>query len=431
MTRRTPHTLYLCYFGLHEPLVQTQVLPYLREIRKGGVKVSLVTFEPNFKAAWTKERIASEKKRLAAEDGFEWHCLGYHKRPSVPATAYDILNGARLARQLLRREKFDVIHARVHVPMLMAVLARKFSGRGRDGDKPKLIFDIRGFFPEEYTDAGVWKQNGWLYRATKRVEKYLLKEADAFVVLTEKARSILFPESRETGFDRFGRPVEVIPCCVDLQRFDAADEAARREIREKYNLHDRRVAAYVGSFDGWYLTGEMLDFFQTARERDPRTFTLILTQRDKEKVAARLRQRGFADADFLVESVPPAEIPKYLSASDVALSFIKACYSKQSSSPTKIAEYLAGGVPIVANDGVGDVTELIEGEKVGAVVRGFDAENYRAALEKIETLNADGRLPEKCRQRARKIFHLETVGGEKYRALYRRLLLGTEASVKK
>jgi len=30
-------TLYICYFGLREPLVQTQVLPYLREIGKGGV----------------------------------------------------------------------------------------------------------------------------------------------------------------------------------------------------------------------------------------------------------------------------------------------------------------------------------------------------------------------------------------------------------
>src|SRR5688572_15673029 len=41
-----PKTLYLCYFGVLEPLVQTQVLPYLREIRKGGTEVSILTFEP-------------------------------------------------------------------------------------------------------------------------------------------------------------------------------------------------------------------------------------------------------------------------------------------------------------------------------------------------------------------------------------------------
>jgi len=29
-------TLYLCYFGLREPLVQTQVLPYLRQLSRSG-----------------------------------------------------------------------------------------------------------------------------------------------------------------------------------------------------------------------------------------------------------------------------------------------------------------------------------------------------------------------------------------------------------
>ena len=40
-----PH-LYICYFGLREPLVQTQVLPYLRQLRSEKLQVSLLTFEP-------------------------------------------------------------------------------------------------------------------------------------------------------------------------------------------------------------------------------------------------------------------------------------------------------------------------------------------------------------------------------------------------
>ena len=48
----------------------------------------------------------------------------------------------------------------------------------------------------------------------------------------------------------------------------------------------------------------------------------------------------------------PGEVPRYLKAADVAISFIKPCYSKQSSSPTKIAEYLASGLPVVCNAGL-------------------------------------------------------------------------------
>src|SRR5207244_9415962 len=45
-------TLSVCSFGLREPLVQTQVLPYLRELSRAGAKVWLLTFEPS-STDWT------------------------------------------------------------------------------------------------------------------------------------------------------------------------------------------------------------------------------------------------------------------------------------------------------------------------------------------------------------------------------------------
>src|SRR5207247_444456 len=76
--------------GLREPLVQTQVLPYLRELAKGGERMSLLTFEPR---PWPDAMAAEWRVRLRA-DGIAWHRLPYHKRPSLPATLYDIARGA-------------------------------------------------------------------------------------------------------------------------------------------------------------------------------------------------------------------------------------------------------------------------------------------------------------------------------------------------
>ena len=406
-------TLYICYFGLHEPLVQTQVLPYLRELLKDGHEISLLTFEPDQTDNWTPERIAEMRKSIR-DSGIDWHCLPYHKRFSAVATAYDIFRGAWFIRRLIAKEKIDILHGRVHVPTLMGAIARTFSRR-----KPKLLFDIRGFFPEEYTDAGVWPENGFLYRSAKRIERWLLKEADGFVVLTEKARSILFPESKGSGFDKLGRPVEVIPCCVDLEKFPVHSREDRAAARKKLKVGDRKIIVYVGSFGGWYLTNEMLDLFTAAREHDPATFVLILTQRDVEKIECKLRQRGFGNTDFDVRSVAPSEIQRYLSAADVALSFIKACYSKQSSSPTKIAEYLACGLPIIANAGVGDLDDLIVSNCVGVLVDDFSNESYLKALRGIEAL---GDVREKCRETAAREFDLEKVGGNRYRRLYKKIL---------
>lgn len=411
-------TLYLCYFGLREPLVQTQVLPYLSEIVKGGIAAHILTFETNPKESWTSEQITEMKQKLASE-GINWDFLTYHKRPSAPATLFDVFCGAFYAWRLARREKIDVFHARVHTPAMMGALAKKFLFGKK---KPKLLFDIRGFFPEEYVDAGIWQENGQLYKTVKKIEKWLLKESDAFVVLTEKAREILFPESAETGFDKFGRPVEVIPCCIDKKRFKSAKILKREEIRRELNIQDKKVFIYVGSFGGWYLTEDMTRFFAQAHSENPDVFTIVLTQRDLEKVKQTLQNKGLSEKEFLIKSVSPREVPNYLIASDVAISFIKACYSKQSSSPTKIAEYLAAGLPVISNSGVGDLDALIENNKVGVILEGFDRESYSKALENTNDLLQDTNLKQHCQKIADEQFDLETVAGERYRRIYKKLL---------
>src|SRR5687767_798730 len=96
-----PNTLYICYFGMRQPLVQTQVIPYLVELARSGVKVSLVTFEPSLKQDWMTEQIETMRASLA-EMQIEWDCLAYHKRPSAIATAFDILIGVRYIRRKIR-----------------------------------------------------------------------------------------------------------------------------------------------------------------------------------------------------------------------------------------------------------------------------------------------------------------------------------------
>lgn len=402
-------SLYICYFGLREPLVRTQVIPYLRELADGGHQISLITFEPEKKTSWTPEQISAERAGLAAF-GIDWHCLAYHKRPSAIATAYDVLVGSLFVRRFIDREQIDILHGRVHIPTLMGVIARRFSRR-----KPKLLFDIRGFFPEEYTDAGVWPENGWLYKAAKRVERWLMNEAEGFVVLTEKARDILFP-----SVEQFEKPVEVIPCCVDLEsRFQPNDESSGDDIRETLGIDGRFVITHVGALIGLYMSREIVDMLAAAREVEPRTFAMLLTQSPREEIVNLLKQQGFTEQDYFVTNVKPAEIPSYLSACDVGLSFVKASYATQSRSPTKIPEYLAAGLPIIANPGVGDVDRLITDEGVGVLIDSFDREAYLNAINSIKSMSD---VNEKCRETAKRRFDLKTVGGPRYRRIYERLL---------
>lgn len=390
--------------------MQTQVLPYIREVRKADVRFVLLTFEP---AGQNETQFAKFREELAA-DGIDWHWLRYHKKFSVLATGYDILRGTVFTWHRIGKGDIDIVHSRVHIPQLMASVARMLSRK-----KPKLLFDIRGFLPEEYTDAGRWPENGWLYRSVKRVEKWLLNDADGFVVLTEKARDILFPGSGEKGLDIKGRPVQVIPCCVDLDKFKPEPSDTIAATRKEIGATGKFVVAYVGSFGGWYMTHEMMDLFRVAREWRDDAFALVLTQRQPELIETLIRKAGYQTGEFLVKSVAPDEIKRYLSIADVAISFIKACYSKLSSSPTKIAEYLACGLPIIGNRGVGDIDKLINQNGVGALIEGFSTSDYLGAISDI---NALGDVRNRCRETADREFDLSSIAGEKYRNLYARLL---------
>lgn len=406
--------LYICYFGLREPLVQTQVLAYLREIKKDGVEITLLTFEPNLSTSWSTEQIIAKRAELA-ESGIDWQFLPYHKRPTIPATAYDILNGVRFVRSLAKRKKFDIFHARVHVPAMIAVLARKLLRK-----KPQILFDIRGFVPEEYADAGVWKKDSLLFRIAKRMERWIMDESNGFVVLTEAAREVLFSESLPDGFDKRDRPVEVIPCCVDFsKRFSADLEELRTNTRKELGLENRYVVVHVGSLIGMYLAAEIVDFLRSAREQDPSVFAMFLTQNDPAEISSLLRSAGFGENDFLVTKVDQKEVPRYLAASDLGLSFVRSGYATLSRSPTKIPEYLACGLPVIANRGVGDVDALIKSDRLGAVLDEFTDKAYTDAFRAVKKSIG-------VRQRAidssHKRFDLGSVGGERYRRLYRRLM---------
>jgi glycosyltransferase involved in cell wall biosynthesis len=410
-------TLYVCYFGLREPLVQTQVLPYLRQLQSDSVQVSLLTFEPRLNQTWTATEIAKQRASLNAE-GISWHCLKYHKWPSLAATIYDMAVGSWTILRIMRREGVSILHARNHVPGVMSAIAKRLKGG-------HLVFDIRGFMPEEYTDAGVWPRNGYLYRGLKKVERYLLRVSDAFVLLTEKARDIVFPGCSDT--DNLGRPIEVIPCCVDFERFGTVAQTSRESLRAELNLTNRRVIVYLGSFGGWYMTDEMTDFLAVAHQQDPATFSMILTQSPRQMVIDRMSSLGIDQGNFLVTQVTPGQVPRYLKAADIAVSFIKPCYSKQSSSPTKIAEYLASGLPMVCNAGVGDLDKLIEENRVGALVHQFSPPAYLKALGEIEIMRGDETLAARLRAVALQEFDLLSVGQTRYRRLYKRLMNRVQA----
>lgn len=403
--------LFISYNGMLDPLGQSQVLPYLRELARRGVRFTLLSFERA--KAFTPDGIhqCEELREKLKAGGIEWHWLRYHQRPSIPATMYDVVAGYRKAGALVRRNRIEMVHARGHIPATIALGLKKRFGT-------KMIFDLRGLMAEEYVDAEHWREGGLPYRITKAAERRILAATDGVVTLTER----IWPIIKEWEGLR-GRAVqhEVIPCCVDLSLFQyKAEERARR--RSELRLGDRFTMVYSGSLDGWYLTEAMADFFANFQKRKRDAHLLWLTTGSHDRVRELMSRRGVATDNFSVLAVASADVPSYLAAADIGLAFIKRCVSKLASSPTKNGEYLACGLPLVINAGVGDSDALINEWKAGALIENFTEEDYARVGREIELMVGKPDVRNRTRSIAETLFDLENIGTERYASLYERVL---------
>jgi glycosyltransferase involved in cell wall biosynthesis len=395
-----------------DPLGQTQVLPYLQQLAAVGIDFTLLSFERAL--AYTDEgrercrRLHDELK----QHRIDWHWLPYHKTPSLPATAYDVFAGYRLARRLVCQKQIELVHARSHIPATIALRLKRRLGT-------KMIFDVRGLLADEYVDAHHWRKDSVPYRLTKNAERRALTAADGVVTLTQRIWDVI--KDWDSLRDR-SVPHAVVPCCADLELFHF-DAAARAAWRTELGIEDRFVLVYSGSIDGWYLTEEMCDFFVTLRAQKPNAFFLWLTNGNRERIKSLMTDRGVSKEDFQIISALPADVPSYLSAADAGLAFIKNCFSKQASSPTKYAEYLGCGLPLVINAGIGDSDALIDDEKVGVLVRRFDQEEYTRAAAAIGVMTNDvEQTRARTREVAERLLDVRRVGRERYVALYEQVL---------
>jgi glycosyltransferase involved in cell wall biosynthesis len=403
--------LFISYNGMLEPLGQTQVLPYLRQLAERGVKFTLLSFEKPKAFTEVGRQACEALKKELAQQGIEWHWLRYHQRPSLPATVYDVLAGIRYASGLVKRNKIELVHARSHIPATIALgLKRKFG--------IKMIFDVRGLMAEEYVDARHWPKGGLRYRVTKATERRIFAAADGIVTLTERIWPIIKEWDGLKGRDV---PHAVIPCCVDLSLFKF-DEAQRAKLRAELNLRDRLTMVYSGSLDGWYLTEEMADFFAGFVRRRSDAYLLWLTTGSQERVRQLMSARGISEDHFSVRAVMPKDMPVFLAAGDVGISFIKRCLSKLASSPTKNGEYLACGLPIVINAGIGDSDALATESRAAILIEDFNKIDFDRAWARIEEVVREPGIKTTARELAERVFDLESVGGERYAQLYEEVL---------
>jgi glycosyltransferase involved in cell wall biosynthesis len=392
-----PGILYISYDGMLEPLGQSQVLSYLEQLA-GDYRIYLISFEK--KEDWRDPAKRQAVTARIAAAGMVWKPLRYHKSPTAPATAFDIAAGTAAALRIAITCRVSIVHARSYVAAVMALAVKRLTGA-------RFLFDMRGLWADERVDGGLWPAASRLYKAAKQLERRFLLTADHVVTLTHASLAEL---QRFDYLKDKSPPISVIPTCVDLEKFAFEAAPAPKSF----------VMGYVGSIGTWYLFDEMLACFRAVLRRQPEARLLVINRNEHALVRERITAAGI-DPD-LTEIVAAGhdEVAAHIRRMTVGTAIIKPSYSKIASAPTKLAEYLACGVPCLGNVDVGDMERILEGEKVGVALRGFSTAEIAAAADRLLVLLQDKTLAHRCSETAQRLFSLE-LGVAGYRAIYERL----------
>lgn len=375
--------LYISYDGMTDNLGQSQVIPYMTGLQKRGFSIHILSCEKHDAYEKRQKHIA----KLLEANNIMWHPIQYTAKPPIFSTLFDLRKMQKTADEIISNKEYNIklLHCRSYISAHIGASCQKKYGT-------PWIFDMRGFWADERAEGGIWNISKPIYKLIykyfKSVEKEFITKSNHIVSLTQNgADEIRSWQSYQTT----KVPISIIPCCVDLNLFRYQEKKAK-QLREKLNINeDAFVLSYLGSFGTWYMTEEMFDFFKTLHKKNPQSIFLCITPDDPDKLDSMALRKDIPRSSLRVVKANREDVPAYISVSNWSLFFIKPVYSKKASSPTKMGEILAVGVPLVCNTGVGDVDAIMHECPDGIILQNCTPTEYDAATETILSTNASNR----------------------------------------
>ena len=233
---------------------------------------------------------------------------------------------------------------------------------------PRVIYDARDIYMDA---ANLARMRGPVRWVIARAEKRWARRADRVVTVNEPYAEVMA--------SRFGvtKPLVVMNCSY---RFTPSEPGERR-FHEHLGLPaSTRVVLYQGGFS---LDRGIEQLFEAIRSIDDATLVLMgygLQEAAYREQAASLELR---DRVRIMPAVPPAELLSWVASADVvAMPIQPTTLNHRLTTPNKLFEAMAAGVPVVASDLPG-MAPIVRETGAGLVVDPTDPAAIAAACREI------------------------------------------------
>lgn len=233
----------------------------------------------------------------------------------------------------------DVVFA-TSTPLTIALPGAYAARRAR----APMVLEVRDLWPEVPIALGVLRSRATI-AAARWLERFAYRHAASVVALSPDMAA---------GVARAGYPADritVIPNACDNDLFDVGPEPGRALRAAHPWLGDRPLVVYTGTFG--YVNG--VSYFArlaaAVSRHDPEIrFLAIGDGREEAQVRACAAELGVLDRSFFVMPPRPKhEMPAWLSAADLATSFVIDVPALWANSANKVFDGFAAGKPVAIN----------------------------------------------------------------------------------
>ncbi|MDB9908761.1 glycosyltransferase, partial [Gammaproteobacteria bacterium] len=187
-----------------------------------------------------------------------------------------------------------------------------------------------------------------------------------------------------------------------------------------YDFNRKLVIGYLGSIDTAYDFSLFLRLIKDLDSRGLKIKLKILSKTTPEIVMQYLKENNLSYLEHEVLFLKRHELSKAINQFDLLGFALKPSFSLIASMPTKIAESLACGTPIICNNFNDDIKDMIEVSRIG-VLHDFSQKLCQEKYEDILSIIQDDDASKRCCKFSKENFSLE-LGVRQYADIYNGLL---------
>ncbi|MCD4743873.1 MAG: hypothetical protein K8R67_15535 [Desulfobacteraceae bacterium] len=358
------------YYYLSDPLYETvkdsQVINWIQLLEEKNKRIDLILVSPvrylvqNRKLR--KEKIKDSKRKIKGKL-FEVPIFKAQDKTGV-SELIKIFFFVVIMLPCYLQGKRIIVHTRNYTHFgSLKVLKYLF--------KIKILFDLRGASAEEFLyEKGYNDINIVQYENTKKRYLSILNKQISMVKISSNIFCVSNKLKDYINIKtdcKFNQKLVVVPGAADNDTF-FFNAQLRQNIREKENIREKYVVCYTGKLDRpWHMGDFLFNTISQILDKYKDTFFLCITP-DKETAEKYINRYSINETRISCKFIKYDFINSYLNAADCGLVMREDVPTNNVASPTKIAEYLLTGLPLLMSDKIGDYSDYVKTHSLGKVI---------------------------------------------------------------